>query len=128
MLNILLYHYPATMISLIYCKINYLYFVSFPIRLIKNVLTSISNCNSFLSFGRTLHSHLLYISKTQNKKQVVLLNLLINCISARSKPLLLPLKDEYTLRFSNFLVIDSRNSPASCWFSETSTAQNDVLH
>ena len=34
-----------------------------------------------------------------------LLNLLINCIPAKSAPKILSLKDEHTFRFSNFLVI-----------------------
>ena len=40
-----------------------------------------------------------------NKNQNPLLNLLINCIFARS------LKGEYSFRFSNFVVIGLCNSP-----------------
>ena len=34
-----------------------------------------------------------------NKRPIPLLNLLINSISTRSEPQILPLKDEYTFRF-----------------------------
>ena len=36
------------------------------------------------------------------KNQIPLLNLLINCISARLASQILPIKDERTFRFSNF--------------------------
>ena len=45
-----------------------------------------------------------------------LLNLLINCISARSATKILSLNDEYTFRFSNYVVIGLCNSPAYSWF------------
>ena len=38
----------------------------------------------------------MHISITHNKKRIPLLNLLINCIPARSAPQLLSIKDEYT--------------------------------
>ena len=49
---------------------------------------------------------------THNKNRTPLLYLIINCISARSPPHILPLKDEYTLHFLNFLVIILCNSLA----------------
>ena len=39
---------------------------------------------------------LIYRKYTHNKERIPLLNLLINCISARSAPQLLSIKDEYT--------------------------------
>ena len=50
------------------------------------------------------------MSITRNKKQAPLLNLQINCISAKSAPQILSLKDEITLPFSNFPVIGLCNS------------------
>ena len=47
---------------------------------------------------------------------IPLLNLLINCISARSAPQILSLKDDCTLRFSIFLIIGLCNSSANSWF------------
>ena len=49
-----------------------------------------------------------------NKNRNPLFYLLISCISARSAPQVLSLKDEYTFRFSNFLVIGLCNSSANC--------------
>ena len=55
-----------------------------------------------------------------NKNQTSLLNLLINCISTRSAPqITLSLKDEYTFRFSDFLIIGLCNSSANSWFGIT---------
>ena len=45
------------------------------------------------------------MSITHNKKQVPLLNLLINCMLGRSEPQMLPIKGECTIRFLNFLII-----------------------
>ena len=42
--------------------------------------------------------------------------LLMNCISARSAPQILSLKDEYTFLFSNFLIIGLCNFSTNCWF------------
>ena len=42
---------------------------------------------------------------THNKNQNPLLYLFVNCISARSGPQVLSLKDEYTFCFSNFLIV-----------------------
>ena len=42
------------------------------------------------------------------------MNLLINCISARSAPHILSTKDECTFLFSNFLIIGLCNSSAIC--------------
>ena len=75
-----LIHYLATMISLIYCKICYLYLTI--LYLICNLIhlkmfKSLSNCNTFLSFKGSTHPHLLQIRKTNNKKRIPLLNLLI---------------------------------------------------
>ena len=42
--------------------------------------------------------------------------LLMNCISARSAPQILSLKDEYAFLFSNFLIIGLCNFSTNCWF------------
>ena len=55
----------------------------------------------------------LVISMTHNKHRNPRSYLLINCISARSVPQILSLKDEHTSSFSNFLVIGLYNSPAN---------------
>ena len=52
----------------------------------------------------------LEISITHNKHRNAISYLLINCISAGSAYQILFLKDEYTLRFSNVLVIGLYNS------------------
>ena len=53
------------------------------------------------------------MSITHNKKRISLLNLLINCISARSAPQMLPIKGECTFHFLNFLIIGLCNSSAN---------------
>ena len=58
----------------------------------------------------------LEISITHNKHRNAISYLLINCISAGSAYQILFLKDEYTLRFSNVLVIGLYNSPANYVF------------
>ena len=45
-----------------------------------------------------------------NEKQFPLLSLLIHYITIRSTPQILSLYNEYTLRFSNFLIIGLCNS------------------
>ena len=44
-----------------------------------------------------------------------LLNLLINCISARLAPQILSIKIECTFPFLNFPIIGLCNSSANCW-------------
>ena len=56
-----------------------------------------------------------------NKTRNPLLNLLINCISTRSAPQTLSLKNVYTFRFSNFLTIGLCNSSANCLFDKISS-------
>ena len=53
------------------------------------------------------------MSITHNKKQIPLLNFLINCISARSAPQILPVKDECTFILLNFLKIGLCNFSAN---------------
>ena len=55
------------------------------------------------------------ISIANNQKQISLLNLLINCISARTAPQILSTKVECTFLFLNFLIIGLRSSSAYCW-------------
>ena len=57
---------------------------------------------------------------THNRKQIHLLNLLNNCISARSTPQILSIKDKCTFHFSYILIIGLCNSSAnslSCMIS-----------
>ena len=61
----------------------------------------------FLSFKGITNADLLKGSITHNKKQIPLLILLNNCISARSAPQILSIKVEYTFRFLNFQIIIS---------------------
>ena len=67
-----------------------------------------------MSFKEKTHTCLLKTSMAHNKNQNLFLYSLINCISARSPPQILFLKDEHTLRFSNILINDWRNSSANC--------------
>ena len=59
----------------------------------------------FLSFKGTTQAYLLKISITHNKNLNHLLNLLNNCISAKSAPQILSLNQEHTFLFFNFLII-----------------------
>ena len=52
------------------------------------------------------------ISITHNKNLNSLLNLLINCISARSEPKILSIKDECTFLFLSYLINGLCNSSA----------------
>ena len=70
----------------------------------------------FLSFKGIAQAYLPEISITHNKKRIPLLNLLIYCISARSAPQILFIKDECTFLFLNFLIIDLCNSSANSLF------------
>ena len=56
------------------------------------------------------------MSITHNINLNPLLNLLINCILARSAPQILFMKSECTFLFSNILIIGLFNSYANCWF------------
>ena len=57
----------------------------------------------FLSVKGITQAHLQKISVTQNENLITLLNLLINCKSAKSEPQILSLNEEYILflKFSN---------------------------
>ena len=70
----------------------------------------------FSSFKRRTHVYLLKISMTYNEKQIPLLNVLINCISARSAPQILSIKGECTYLFLSFLIIDLCNYSANSFF------------
>ena len=54
------------------------------------------------------------------KKRILFLHLLNNCISARSVPQILSLKDEYTFNILNFIIIGLCHSPANSWFGISS--------
>ena len=69
-----------------------------------------------IKFWCTIHQTLPKISITRNKKQISLLNLLINCISARSTTEILSLNDEYTFLFLTFVIIGLCNSSATYSF------------
>ena len=70
----------------------------------------------FLFFKGIMHACLLKISITHNKKQISLLNLLINCISTRSVPKILSMKGDCTFLFFNILIIGLCNSSIKSWF------------
>ena len=57
------------------------------------------------------------MSLKHNKNQIILLNLLINCISERSTTQILSIKVEFSFLFSNFLVIGLCNSSVNSLLS-----------
>ena len=59
----------------------------------------------FLFFKGTIQAYLLKISITYNKNINPSLNLLINCISAKSVPQILSLNVEYTFLYLDILII-----------------------
>ena len=59
----------------------------------------------FLSFKGVTQAYLLKLSITYNKNLNPLLNLLNNCIYAKSTPQILSLNKEYTFLLLNFLII-----------------------
>ena len=65
-------------------------------------------------------------SIAHNENLNPLLNLLINFISGISAPQILTLKDDYTLCFSNFLVIDFSNSSTNSRVVESKRRQFDT--
>ena len=56
------------------------------------------------------------MSITHNKNLNPLLDLLINCISARLTFQILSIKGEFTFLFLNFLIIGLCNSSVNCWY------------
>ena len=62
------------------------------------------------------HVYLKKISLTHIKKKIPLLNLLFNSMLIRSAPQILSIKDEYTFRFLQFLIIGLCNSSANSLF------------
>ena len=62
-----------------------------------------------------------------NKNRNLLLDLLINCISARPAPQILYLNDEYAFRFLvYFQIIGLCNFFANCWFDIISLLLADL--
>ena len=59
-----------------------------------------------LSFRGTTKAYLENKSIAHKRYLIPLLYLLNNCLSAKSTPQILSLKEEYTLLFLNFLIID----------------------
>ena len=53
-------------------------------------------------FKEAVHEYLLKVPMVYNEKQIALLHLLIDCISSRSTPQMLPLNDEYTFCFCKY--------------------------
>ena len=80
----------------------YLYFACFTARLnlvfLRKALVIVIH---FLPFKGTTPAYLLKLSITHNQNRIPLLNLLINCISAKSASQILSLKDDHPFRFSN---------------------------
>ena len=56
------------------------------------------------------------MSITHNKKRIPLLQLLVNSISARSAPQILPIKGDCTFPFLNFRIIGLCNSSANSFW------------
>ena len=61
-----------------------------------------------------------------NKNRNPLLNLLINCIPARSVPQILPIKDYCNFSFSNVVIIGLCNLSVNCWFGIFSLLTADL--
>ena len=102
-------------VQTVFLYLHYPYFVWFAPRLIQNFLKSVSNIViPFLSIKGATYANLLKISMTHNKKWIPLLYIPIHCISAWSTSQILSLKDEYTFRFPNFLIIGLCNFFANC--------------
>ena len=116
--------YFATMISLICYKIHCYYpmplstLIWFGLGLDSSKIfwTALVIAIPFSGFKGVIHAYLLKISITYNKKRILLLDLLINWISARSAPQILSIKGQYAFRFLNFLIIGLCNSSPNSWF------------
>ena len=121
-LNAFLHSYLLTMKSLIYCKIKFFYppIFCFGLQLDSSNIYSkaLVIIIPFLLFKGITHASLLKISITHNEKQIPLLNLLTNCLLARSAPQILSIKDEYTFHFSNFLIIGLYNYSTNFWIDK----------
>ena len=111
--------YSATTISLTYCKIHSLN----PHILLRLRFDSYQKFSKalviiipFLSFKETNHGYVLTLSITHNKKRILLLNFVINCISVKSAPQISSIKDECTFHFSDFLITGLSNSSVNSWF------------
>ena len=104
-----------TVTSMIYCKINCLYLPIFYLVYVWIYLTlfwkALVIVITFLSFKGITHIYWLKRLITRNKKQILLLNLLINCILARSVPQM-SLNNDCTFLLSNFLMIGLCSSSA----------------
>ena len=94
----------------------YPYFVWFITRFkIVFLKKSVSHCNTFFCLSKeTSHVYFLKTLMTIIKNEFLYHILLINCISGRSAPQVLSVKDVYTFCFSSFLIIDLCNSAANC--------------
>ena len=68
------------------------------------------------------------MSTAHNTNLNPILNLLINCMSARSARQILPIKGERTFFFSNFLIIGLFNSLANYLFDIVSFLIVDLFH
>ena len=75
----------------LYLPIFYLAFFLNHSKYFGNALTIVK---PFLSFKGITHAYLLKIPMTHNKRQISLINLLINCISAKWAPQILSLNEE----------------------------------
>ena len=61
------------------------------------------------------------------KKRIPLLNLHINCISARLTCRIFSLKDDYNFCFSSFLTIGLFSSSGNCWLGFISLLTADLF-
>ena len=112
MFHKILYHCLIIVDSLIFCKAHHFYLFIFGLAYSLTRLNFILKCTIFL-FKGTNQTYLLIISLTHNKNLIPSFYLLIICISARTTPQALTVRDEYTLFlvFSppNFLLISFCN-------------------
>ena len=67
------------------------------------------------------------MSITHNKNVNSLLNLLINCISARSAPQILSIKVDFTFILLNFLIIGLCNSSTNCYLAKSEGRWSDIF-
>ena len=108
MLNTFPYHYLVTMILWKMLKVTAFIYLS------KIFWKALVVAIPFLSFKETTHTYFLKLSITHNSKPILLLDLLVNYISARSALQILSIEDECTFCLSDFLMIGSCTSSANC--------------
>ena len=87
-------HIPPLMYCITYLLYLSIFYFAFFLNHLKCLDMHQQKLYLFLSFKETTHAYLLKLSMTHNKNLIPLLNLLINCISAKSTPQILSLNEE----------------------------------